>query len=86
MSADFAFAVDATPAHDEMQALYAHILGPAKAKPTVSLGAISRAEAESWLVARHAHYIQEIGSRSGLLKKMYLPDRVDLVDLVGEPS
>lgn len=85
MAADFAFAIDKTPSHAEMYPVYAALLGPDKRKPTLSLGAVSRAEASAWLAAQHASYIRDIGSRSGLLKKIDLAERVELVDLGDAP-
>lgn len=78
--ADFTFALTDQPGRDVLKPIYEAILshGPA---PTVSLGAVTRAEAETWLRAAHLTYRTGLESRSKLIWNMDLPARVELVGL-----
>lgn len=79
--ADFTFSLAQSPGLADLTPLYAHILGPGKAKPTVSLGVVSRADAEKWLRTQHQRYADSVGARSGLIQKLDIVKRVELVDL-----
>lgn len=82
---DFVFSPAQPPDLAQLAPLYAHLLGPTKAKPTVSLGAISRADAEAWLRTQHQRYVASVNQpgrmRSGLLANIDIVNRVELVDL-----
>lgn len=77
---DFTFDPTQDPALDALVPVYTAILGPG-GKPTVSLGAVTRDVAETWLVRQHKRYADAIGKRSHLIQKMDLRQRVTLVDL-----
>jgi hypothetical protein len=80
--ADFTFTTNDKPTHEQMVPLYTAILS-GTAKPTVSLGAVTKTAAIAWLAAQHTLYASVIGDkRSGLIRNMRIADRVDLVDTV----
>lgn len=86
--ADFIFSPAQTPDLQQLAPLFAHILGPSKARPTVSLGAVKRADAEAWLRKQHERYAASINAggrqRSGLIANLDIVNRVELVDLKEE--
>lgn len=78
---DFTFDPGQDPDMASLALLYARILGPESGKPTVTLGAISRADAETWLATQARRYADAVGRRSHLIKNMDLRKRVELVGL-----
>lgn len=80
---DFTFDPTEDPTRVRLVPMYSAILGSGPA-PTVSLGAITRAFAETWLRRQHVRYMEGLGNRSYLIKTMDLPARVDLVGLAPE--
>jgi len=82
MTADFTFDHTRDATRDELRPLYSAILG-AGPDPSVSLGAITRADAEAWLRAQHAAYIADGQAKRSqyIMQKMDLPKRVQLVGL-----
>lgn len=77
---DFTFDPTEDPVRVRLVPLYSAILGSGPA-PTVSLGAVTRDVAETWLRRQHDRYKEGLGNRSYLIKTMDLPARVDLVGL-----
>lgn len=77
---DFSFDPAQDPARELLAPLFRHILtaGPA---PIVSLGAIQRDAAETWLRHQHDRYREGLGQRSYLIMNMDLVARVTLVGL-----
>lgn len=85
MAADFTFDIAAEPELSALKPLFAHILGPSKAKPTVSLGPdVQRGRAVTWLRAQQARYSASLGNRSSLIKNMDLASKVVLENVVDE--
>lgn len=84
MAADFTWALTDEPTHDDLVPLYTAILS-GKTKPSVSLGAVTTAQALDWLTTQHMAYRQSIGRRSGLIQNMKIGDRVTLVDVTDAP-
>lgn len=80
---DFTFSIEDAPDRATIKPLYTAVLsnGPV---PTVSLGAVTRAQAEDWLRAVHLTYRAGLESRSKLIWSMDLPARVELVGLADD--
>lgn len=53
-------------------------------KPVVSLGQVTRATANAWLIEMRDDYCVAIGKRSGLLQNLDMVNRVQMVDLTDE--
>jgi hypothetical protein len=80
MQPDFTFDQAGDPDPWALKPLYRAILAPGPV-PTVSLGPVTRAVAVEWLRRQQARYAAGLGDRSGLIKKMDLAARVELVGL-----
>ncbi len=76
---DFTFAIGDEPDPKVLAPIYAQIM--AGRRPALSLGAVSRDAAVTWLQDRHDRYRSGVGKRSGIVGSMKLEDRVDLVGL-----
>jgi hypothetical protein len=74
---EFTYALADEPEPKTLAPMYALVM--AGKRPAVSLGAVTRAEAVTWLQAQHDRYSEAVGNRSGLLKGMKLENRVTLV-------
>lgn len=84
MAADFIFGMLDAPTKEALKPLFTWLLTH-RAKPTVSLGAVTRATANAWLNEMRDDYCLSIGSRSGLLANLDMPARVEMLDLTDEP-
>lgn len=85
--ADFTYSLEQgqSPSADGLKPLFSWLLSQ-RTKPTVSLGAVTRATANAWLNEMRDEYCIKIGKRSGLLAALDMPARVVMVDLTDEPA
>ncbi len=73
-----------TPA--TLKPLYTDILSHSATPTQISLGAVTTAAAQAWLLAQHAAYCQALGERrSPLIQKMDILKRVQFVGLTDAP-